>query len=141
MEKYWVVTDERDERISFLAYSMTSRIIPSEDTKDDVLCYIETKDGKREKVYRKNKYGLQFLINEDEVLILLQNDFSQKDMNQVSLLDMFDDIFTEEDGEDIAQKEVDTDPLTETDIRNEKTQDFLSPYISDMSDVEDFLRQ
>lgn len=120
---------------------MTARIIPSEDMKDEILCYIETKDGKREKVCRKNKYGLQFLLNEDEVLILLQNDFSPEDMNQVSLLDMFDDFFVEEDGDDVAQKEVDTDPLTETDIINEEPQNPLSSYISDMSDVADFLRQ
>lgn len=74
MEKFWVVTDERDNSLAFVAFSDVSRIIPVMDDKNnDIYCYIVTKTGKREEVRKKNEHELPMTVNEDEILFFLQN--------------------------------------------------------------------
>ena len=122
MERFWVVTDERDGNISFVAFSNVSRIIPVLKEKDEIYCYIETKDGKRERVCRQNEHELPTIINEDEIIYFLQNHEYASDLERL-YRESTEEFSDNDNREEYIFPEEDKDPLTTEDIMAAEDED------------------
>lgn len=115
MERFWVVTDERDSSLSFVAFSEVTRIIPVMDKETDIYCYIQTREGKREQVRRQNEHELPCIINEDEIIYFLQNREFVSDSERL-YRENTDSSLENDVPEEYIRPENEEEPLTAEDI-------------------------